>query len=484
MAAMAIIASAASCKMVQPEETGTQLTITASTEVGGTKTTLKDNSTDVYWQPGDEIKLFSGSGSGRFVSTLSSEAKTSEFTGTLGFVFGVNEGGDGDGTLVALYPYSAEATFDGTAISTTLTGAQTGKTGSFAPGQFISVARSSGSLMMYFYNVLGGVRFSLKQEGIHTVTFRGNDDEVLGGAITIGWDEDGYPVVTEASDTVKTLTITAPDGETFKVGEYYYISALPKSLVKGYTMTFTGDNKTGTYTSTTPVTIRRSAFGTLTQADKDVEYVTPFDAVDLGLSVKWATCNVGASKPEDYGDYYAWGETETKSDYSWSTYKWMASGQADWKYINKYQSKDGRTTACWYDSDGNFIGDGKTVLETADDVAAQKWGSKWRMPTDSEWAELRNTGNCTWTWTTQNGVNGYLVTSKKEGYTDKSIFLPAAGNCYDAKLSNVGSYGYYWSSTLNWAYSYNAYYIFFNSSNVTRINYDRFYGRSVRPVQE
>ena len=186
--------------------------------------------------------------------------------------------------------------------------------------------------------------------------------------------------------------------------------------------------------------------------------------------------------PTGYGDYYAWGETETKSNYSWYTYKWMTSGWSDWPYINKYQSKDGRTTACWYDSDGNFIGDGKAVLETADDVAVQKLGSMWRMPTDAEWTELRN--YCTWTSTTQNGVTGYLVAGKKEGYTDRSIFLPAAGCRSSTSYSDVGHYGRYWSSSLNTGNSDGAYFVDFYSSSVLRHDYYRYNGYSVRPVQE
>ena len=133
--------------------------------------------------------------------------------------------------------------------------------------------------------------------------------------------------------------------------------------------------------------------------------------VDLGLSVKWATCNVGASKPEEYGDYFAWGETQPKNTYDWSTYKWCNG------------SYDTQTKYCTKSSYGTV--DNKTQLELSDDAARANWGGSWRMPTDAEMTELRE--QCTWTWTTQNGVYGYKVTSKKSGYTNKSIFLPAAG---------------------------------------------------------
>ena len=187
--------------------------------------------------------------------------------------------------------------------------------------------------------------------------------------------------------------------------------------------------------------------------------------VDLGLSVKWATCNVGATRPEDAGDYFAWGETQPKSKYDWSTYKWCRDGRFD-----------KQTKYCTNSNYGTV--DNKTQLELSDDAARANWGGSWRMPTKAEQDELRN--NCTWTWTTQNGVNGYKVTSKSNG---NSIFLPAAGYRPDSSLYDAGSYGYYWSSSL-FAYSpSSAYRLSFDSSGVGwYINGRRCHGQSVRPV--
>ncbi len=130
--------------------------------------------------------------------------------------------------------------------------------------------------------------------------------------------------------------------------------------------------------------------------------ISDHDYVDLGLSVKWATCNVGASSFTVYGDYFAWGETEPKEDYSWKTYMWCNGG---YKTINKYR----------------YGFDNETVLESLDDAATVNWGEKWRMPTIAELQELEN--NCTWEWKIINGVNGYKITAKNNNW----IFLPAAG---------------------------------------------------------
>ena len=187
-------------------------------------------------------------------------------------------------------------------------------------------------------------------------------------------------------------------------------------------------------------------------AVKSVENKMPVgDPVDLGLSVKWANCNVGANSPEDYGSYFAWGETEPKSTYNWSTY-----------FDSNYDK---------------YAIDKKTLLDPEDDAAHVNWGGDWRMPTKAEQDELRT--NCTWTWTTQNGVKGYKVTSKVNG---NFIFLPAAGYRYDSSLNLVGSYGYYWSSSLYGNYSDYAYFLGFFSSNVDWDYYYRYSGLSVRAV--
>ena len=195
--------------------------------------------------------------------------------------------------------------------------------------------------------------------------------------------------------------------------------------------------------------------------------------VDLGLSVKWARCNLGASKPSDYGDYFAWGETEpNKAEYTWATYKW--------KYITKYTYADGQTKNIWYDAGGNFIGDNKTTLEAADDAATANLGSPWYMPTGDEIQELLD--NCTWTWTTQDGVKGYEVKSKKNG---NSIFLPAAGRRTVSELKDAGSEGDYWSSSLRSAYLSSEYArdLYFDADLHKWDSDFRYSGCTVRPVR-
>ena len=185
--------------------------------------------------------------------------------------------------------------------------------------------------------------------------------------------------------------------------------------------------------------------------------------VDLGLSVKWATCNVGAESPEDYGDYFAWGETTTKTTYDKTTYKHRNGSSYT---FTKYNTNSSYGTV-----------DNKTTLELNDDAARANWGGSWRMPTDDEMTELRT--NCTWTWTTENGVNGYKVTSKING---NSIFLPAAGYRNESSFYDAGSLGMYWSSSLDTDSPGRAWSVYFYSSGVYRGSALREAGRSVRPV--
>ena len=183
--------------------------------------------------------------------------------------------------------------------------------------------------------------------------------------------------------------------------------------------------------------------------------------VDLGLSVKWATCNLGATKPSDYGHYYAWGETMVKADYSWDTYKWGKENN-----ITKYNDSDG-----------------KTVLDPEDDVATAKLGSPWRMPTKDEINEL--IGGCTWKWTKKNGVRGHEV----KGTNGKTIFLPAAGTRKGFELLYTGESGFYWSASrasneINQAFYFDNGYSNIIDDNLIHVRItDRYRGYTVRPVR-
>lgn len=195
----------------------------------------------------------------------------------------------------------------------------------------------------------------------------------------------------------------------------------------------------------------------------------PHEYVDLGLpsGTLWATCNVGAENPEDYGDYFAWGETKPKDSYFWSNYQHC---KGSYETLTKYCSN---VDYC-YDGYCDLLSE----LELDDDAAYVNWGSDWCMPSTTQYGELRL--ECTFILTTRNGVNGYEVV----GPNGNSIFLPAAGRRCGTSLNDAGSVGSYWSSTLDWReQARHASCLSFNSDYVSYYDEWRFYGRSVRPVR-
>lgn len=197
--------------------------------------------------------------------------------------------------------------------------------------------------------------------------------------------------------------------------------------------------------------------------DDDVIPAYTHEYVDLGLpsGTLWATCNVGANSPEEYGGCFAWGETTTKDTYDWSTYQWTeGTSSTPTKYTDSSSAE----------------------LELDDDAAYANWGSEWRMPSIDQIEELINSSYTTTQWTTLNGVYGRLITSLANG---NSLFLPAAGWRSNSSLNDTGSYGYYWSRSLTTSNTSDAYYLYFYSSSInTNGGYSyRSFGRSVRPVR-
>ena len=254
------------------------------------------------------------------------------------------------------------------------------------------------------------------------------------------------------------------DGKVTKVDATATMDiALGKSNTNGYNVFAADFNGDGKVTITDAVAIARYV----------AETFNGHDYVDLGLpsGILWATCNVGAENSEDYGNYYAWGEIETTENHSWSTYK----------YCNGSSTK--MTKYCTSSSYGTK--DGKTILESNDDVAQITWAGNWRMPTYDELLELKN--KCTWKWTTLNDINGFQIT----GPNGNTIFLPAASRYTNTEIGAVGSYGYYWSSSLSSSASYYASALTFKSPSLTNAQsspnpnvsgLNRYFGQSVRPV--
>ena len=200
---------------------------------------------------------------------------------------------------------------------------------------------------------------------------------------------------------------------------------------------------------------------TVLDTDVPKSVINGHEYVDLGLSVKWATCNVGANRPEDYGNYYAWGETIPKTSYWQKNCKTLKVERCLFGLLKRYVN--------------NNIGDIKGNRYY--DAATANWGKDWRLPTETEFGELRNRNNCAWLWITRNGVNGFEITSKKNG---NSIFLPAAGCFHCDDVESPGDSGSYWSSTVNDIGS--PCHLYFYQGCSSSVFLDRWLGYTIRPV--
>ncbi|MCQ2117697.1 MAG: hypothetical protein MJY76_06150 [Bacteroidales bacterium] len=201
------------------------------------------------------------------------------------------------------------------------------------------------------------------------------------------------------------------------------------------------------------------------QTDGGKGRINGHEYVDLGLSVKWATCNIGANVPKEYGRYFAWGETSVKKSYTWKNYSFCNDRKGN--SFKKYNENQGGSR------------DGIDRLDYSDDIARKSWGGSWRMPTSKEQNELLQ--NCVWTWVSKGRMSGYLVKSKING---NSIFLPAAGYKKNRKRKSAGKNGYYWSASLNSTRSYAADYLGFISKAKSVNMFGRYVGFPVRPVSE
>jgi len=270
-----------------------------------------------------------------------------------------------------------------------------------------------------FWSVTKGVVDDDKYSFSYSYTLNGNT-----GTITMTVIASNYEP--KVGDT-ETAPFTYVNG-IFHIGEIYY------KKLDGTGGGTGGGTDTNTYTSC---------------PDSNHPHI-----IDLGLpsGTKWACCNLGASTPEDYGNYYAWGETSPKSVYSWDTYQYGSS-------------KD------------NVVNIGSDIAGTGYDAATANCGAPWHMPTKAQCDELLT--SCTSVWTTQNSVNGRKFTGPNGG----TIFLPAAGYRWGSGLGLAGSYGYCWSSTLTESDPLGAWYLGFGPIGVGTYGYYRYYGLSVRPVR-
>lgn len=285
-----------------------EVTITATHEFDYQTRTVLQEDGSVWWKPNDAIGVFFGTYCSWFVAYNMEDAPTANFIGEALIVQGHNEnsnGNAGEYTYWGVFPPDLsndyeddydedfsywegnedyeEPTREKESVNVYLPTKQKGVAGTFDRNLFISIAKSNTYKELSFYNLCGGLAFCVEKEGIHTVTFRGNADEVLAGGVNVVVNSDNHPVVNEVRNGKKEVRLTMPEGDYFVPGEWYYMVMLPTALEDGYSMTFYTDTEMGTVVSSDPVEIKRSVFGRLTNPDTDVEYTEfiPVESVEI-----------------------------------------------------------------------------------------------------------------------------------------------------------------------------------------------------------
>ena len=269
LAALAVASCAKEAPVDVPQ--AREITITASLEGDPeTRTSTVDGGTKVFWEPGDRIKVFYEGEGSCFESQSTGLSLVSTFKGTLNMSLGSSA--VAGKLLWGLYPFRIDATSDGQSVTTVLLPDQMGRDGSFARNTHITLACGN-SFGLRFYNVCGGIRFTLVKSGVRTVILEGLGGETLAGTVNLGF-EDGAPAVRSVSDGASSISLSAPEGGTFKTGVWYYITVLPGSLPNGFRMTFRTDSEEGVYNHPGAVTVKRSVFGSLGNVDQNVIYAT------------------------------------------------------------------------------------------------------------------------------------------------------------------------------------------------------------------
>ncbi len=409
---MALIFYSCSRELEQPapvvDENMQEITITASLEDNASTRTIvhydsENKKYNLLWEPGDKISLFYGSGTNggqMFISLNTEEAFTASFTGSINAItLGGEDMTMDDIYFWGVYPYRNDIVCDGSSITTTLPDVQTARAGSFDKELYISMGKSLG-LNIGFLCACGGIRFRVTHPGITKIVFSGNNGEVLAGKVKLGFGSDGKPKVVEVLDGKTSITLNSPPGTYFQPDTDYYIVTLPVQFTASMKMEFIqrDGNSAIRRWKTTNIEIPRNYFKEYvnTPIDDD-QYATFMETVDLGLpsGTLWATCNLGATTPEEAGNYYAWGELTPRTG---------SYGTADASIKAKYQDS------------------ALTELQLEDDAAYYLMGGGWRLPTQAQMQELKT--KCTWSLVTLNGKDVYYVV----GPNGNSIYIPVAGS--------------------------------------------------------
>ncbi len=399
-----------------------------------------DGQGQIKWKAGDQIRIYNGNGESA-VFTLKEGANTTNGTFTYANEF------DMVPPFTAVYPHTATMNDADMVVFEVPAVQNLTETGTFANGANPMLAYGTDD-NLYFQNLCGGLGVRLYGDAhVSSITVMGIEGEKLNGQFEVDGEDTELATSPYGDGGNNLVTLTCDVTLTDEVSAFYAV--LPVGVLYHGVIVeiYDGETLVGQipFPESHATQVVRNTIKSFPPVEVTAGGGDEHEYVDLGLpsGLLWATCNVGAEAPEEYGDYFAWGETEPKDTYT---------------------------------SDNYTFSENPSILPYDHDAATANWGGNWRMPTMEEWQELLN--NTTVTWTQQGGVNGRLFTASN----GNSLFLPAAGYRSSSSLYHAGSYGDYWSSSLLSDYPNNAWLLDFRSGYYYMdINY-RYYGFTVRPV--
>lgn len=334
-----------SCSMIEEQEIAPRQEKAVITSVSATlcdedaTRTIRNADYSIWWLPNDEINVFYGGSSARFTSTNTVNAARTNFSGQLTAVIGGAENSNDVNYFYGLYPYDSEAYVTDGMVVTSLKSQQLGVVNTFADDTNITLARSENT-GLGFYNLCGGIKFSLTHPGIKSITVTGNNDEIIAGKVKVQF-EGNTPVVNSVIDGSKSITLTPNTGDTFEVGKYYFVVVLPTVFTNGLTITLEGQEETGVYTRTSSTTVKRSTFGVLTNLDKNVTYQGPAsqEPVMFSISRTLSGCTLTSDIYQvEEGEAYSAGVVLDEGYDSISSYSIVMNGTEHNEYFDASQN--------------------------------------------------------------------------------------------------------------------------------------------------
>ena len=484
MATLALAFGLTSCQNELAELTpsgGERITLSVTQDdAGGTRTYLNDDK-KVVWSTGDALSLFDTKNVNQpFELTKGAGNTTGEFGGTVS--------ADSRVEYYAVYPYSEGYTISsGTVTGITLPAEQTAVANGFDKSAAIMTGYTTDAMNLAFKQLCAFVQITT-ESATKKIVFKANGTESLAGTLSVAIDEEGIGTATVTSGGTGTVTLVPAGNATSIAAGTYLIAVLPGTLTQGFTMECVGTDGNElirSYNGSTSVLSRKAVInmGTASVAQGWTPTVNGHGYVDLGIrmdgkKILFATCNVGADSPEEYGDYFAWGATEPY--YTGYTMNGTSVNVTEWK--DGMSDGYAQVNAPFYSgSDYTTYTTAGDVLAAEHDAARANMGGDWRMPTTEEMKALYDNTTSTWTDNYNDiGIKGWIFTGKGD-YANSSLFLPAAGEFFGTSCHDGGSAGYYWSSTL---YSSTVGRSLYFSGNVyPQRSLYRFYGFSVRAVR-